>query len=83
VIRGTKRLLDLDRIGGFDCPSCAWPDPDGHRSPAEFCENGALAIASEAMNRTIGRELFATHSVVELMVQSDVWHDLQGRLADT
>jgi hypothetical protein len=31
---------------GFDCPSCAWPDPDGDRKFAEFCENGAKAVAS-------------------------------------
>ena len=79
--RGTKALLELNQMGGFDCPSCAWPDPDRHRSVAEFCENGAKAVASEAMKRTIGREFFAAHSVDELMEQSDAWHDLQGRLA--
>ena len=82
VIRGTKGLLGLNQVGGFDCPSCAWPDPDGHRAAAEFCENGAKAVASEAMHRTIGREFFANHSVAELMAQSDAWHDLQGRLAE-
>lgn len=82
VIRGTKALLNLNQAGGFDCPSCAWPDPDGHRAAAEFCENGAKAIASEAMHRTIGRDFFAAHSVAELMEQSDAWHDLQGRLAE-
>jgi len=82
VVRGTKALLDLNQAGGFDCPSCAWPDPDRDRSHAEFCENGAKAIASEAMARTIGREFFATHSVADLMAQSDAWHDLQGRLAE-
>jgi molybdopterin-dependent oxidoreductase alpha subunit len=82
VIRGTKALLELNQTGGFDCPSCAWPDPDGHRAVAEFCENGAKAIASEAMSRTIGREFFAAHSIADLMAQSDAWHDLQGRLAE-
>ncbi len=82
VVRGTKALLDLNQAGGFDCPSCAWPDPDRDRSRAEFCENGAKAIASEAMAKTIGREFFAAHSVAELMAQSDAWHDLQGRLAE-
>jgi len=82
VVRGTKALLDLNQAGGFDCPSCAWPDPDRDRSHAEFCENGAKAIASEAMAKTIGREFFATHSVADLMAQSDAWHDLQGRLAE-
>ncbi|HEY1123853.1 MAG TPA: FdhF/YdeP family oxidoreductase, partial [Haloferula sp.] len=82
VVRGTKALLDLNQAGGFDCPSCAWPDPDRDRSHAEFCENGAKAIASEAMAKTIGRDFFAAHSVADLMAQSDAWHDLQGRLAE-
>ncbi|WP_367870202.1 FdhF/YdeP family oxidoreductase [Luteolibacter sp. Populi] len=82
VARGTKALLDLNQFGGFDCPSCAWPDPDGHRSIAEFCENGAKAVASEAMKKTIGREFFAAHPVADLMAQTDAWHDLQGRLAE-
>ncbi|MEK7952954.1 FdhF/YdeP family oxidoreductase [Luteolibacter soli] len=82
VARGTKALLDLNQVGGFDCPSCAWPDPDRDRAHAEFCENGAKAIASEAMAKTIGREFFAAHPVAELMAQSDAWHDLQGRLAE-
>ncbi len=80
VARGTKALLGLNQAGGFDCPSCAWPDPDGHRAVAEFCENGAKAIASEAMPQTLGREFFAAHSIADLMAQSDAWHDLQGRL---
>ncbi len=28
VIRGLKALGKLNQKGGFDCPSCAWPDPD-------------------------------------------------------
>ncbi len=80
LVRGTKALLGMNQAGGFDCPSCAWPDPDGPRAVAEFCENGAKAIASEAMKRTIGRDFFAAHSVAELMAESDAWHDLQGRL---
>ncbi len=82
VIRGSKALLKINQAGGFDCPSCAWPDPDGERSIAEFCENGAKAVASEAMKRTIGREFFAAHSIDDLLSRSDAWHDLQGRLAE-
>jgi len=81
-LRGSRALLKLNQMGGFDCPSCAWPDPDHDRSIAEFCENGAKAVASESMNRTIGRNFFAEHSVTDLMAQSDAWHDLQGRLAE-
>ena len=48
VGRGTHALLKLNQKDGFDCSSCAWPDPDDHRSVAEFCENGAKATASDA-----------------------------------
>src|SRR5690242_1135847 len=48
VFRAGRLLLDLNQFQGFDCPGCAWPDPDQHRSVAEFCENGAKAIAEEA-----------------------------------
>ncbi|MFA6060235.1 MAG: hypothetical protein WC756_18690, partial [Taibaiella sp.] len=27
LIRGNKALFYLNKKGGFDCPSCAWPDP--------------------------------------------------------
>ncbi|MEP4077591.1 FdhF/YdeP family oxidoreductase [Haloferula sp.] len=82
VVRGSKGLLKLNQMGGFDCPSCAWPDPDEERAPAEFCENGAKAVASEAMRTAIGREFFAKYSVAELIGKDDGWHDLQGRLAE-
>ena len=80
--RGTKALLGLNQAGGFDCPSCAWPDPDRDRSVAEFCENGAKAVASEAMKRVIGAKFFAEHSIDDLLQETDAWHDLQGRLAE-
>lgn len=82
VGRGARALLKVNQHNGFDCPSCAWPDPDGHRALGEFCENGAKAVASEAMSKTIGREFFAQHSLADLRAQSDAWHDRQGRLAE-
>ncbi len=81
-LRGAQALARLNQKGGFDCPSCAWPDPDGHRSPSEFCENGAKAIASETTRRRITRAFFETHSVEELANESDYWHDQQGRLTE-
>ena len=40
-LRGLKALAHLNKKGGFDCPSCAWPDPDDERSRiGEYCENG-------------------------------------------
>ena len=48
-IRTSQTLVKLNQPDGFDCMSCAWPDPDpGHRHKAEFCENGAKAVAEEA-----------------------------------
>jgi hypothetical protein len=42
--RSARTLRKLNQVGGFDCMSCAWPDPDpGQRHTAEFCENGAKA----------------------------------------
>jgi molybdopterin-dependent oxidoreductase alpha subunit len=81
-VRGTKALLDLNQTDGFDCPSCAWPDPDDHRAVSEFCENGAKAVASEATTRQIGRDFFRKHSIAELLKQSDYWHDQQGRITE-
>jgi hypothetical protein len=50
--RGLKALLALNQKDGYDCPGCAWPDPDGERSSiAEYCENGAKAIAEEATTK--------------------------------
>ncbi len=80
-IRGTRGLLEMNQVGGFDCPSCAWPDPDHDRSLAEFCENGAKALASESTRKLADAEFFASHSVAELAAQSDLWHDRQGRIA--
>ena len=37
LTRGTHGLLKMNQKDGFDCSSCAWPDPDDHRSVAEFC----------------------------------------------
>jgi molybdopterin-dependent oxidoreductase alpha subunit len=80
VKRSFKTLLNLNQKDGFDCPSCAWPDPDGQRKTAEFCENGAKAVASEATRARITPEFFAQHSIPDLLARSDMWHDQQGRL---
>jgi len=75
-----RTLLKVNQTNGFDCPSCAWPDPDSHRKTAEFCENGAKAVASEATKERITPEFFASHSVSALLEQSDRWYEQQGRL---
>ncbi|MFC7667253.1 molybdopterin-dependent oxidoreductase [Hymenobacter humi] len=80
VGRGTKALLGLNQKNGFDCSSCAWPDPDEHRSVAEFCENGAKATASDADDKAAGPEFFAKHSLAELSRLTDRDQNNAGRL---
>ena len=79
--RSARTLLRLNQAEGFDCMSCAWPDPDvGHRHTAEFCENGAKAVAEEATRARATPEFFARHSIAELDAQSEHWLGQQGRL---
>jgi molybdopterin-dependent oxidoreductase alpha subunit len=80
VKRSFKTLLNINQKDGFDCPSCAWPDPDDDRKTAEFCENGAKAVAAEATRKRVTPEFFARHSIAELLAESDLWLDKQGRL---
>ena len=64
---------------GFDCPGCAWPEPDKPHA-AEFCENGAKAVAEEATLRRVTPDFFAAHSVADLATRSGYWLGQQGRL---
>lgn len=82
VVRGTRGMLKLNQADGFDCQSCAWPDPESHRSFAEFCENGAKAMADEGTTKRIGADFFAQYSVEELSRQTDFWWNDQGRLTE-
>jgi molybdopterin-dependent oxidoreductase alpha subunit len=81
VRRTASTLSRLNQKHGFDCPGCAWPDP-GHRSPAEFCENGVKAVAEEATLRRVDRDFFAAHPIAELAERSDYWLGQQGRLVE-
>ncbi|MFC5411061.1 FdhF/YdeP family oxidoreductase [Larkinella bovis] len=82
LARGWKALIELNQKDGYDCPSCAWPDPDDHRSRvAEYCENGAKAVADEVMTKhTASPVLFQRYSVDELRQKDDFWLGQQGRL---
>ncbi|MCG3752343.1 MULTISPECIES: FdhF/YdeP family oxidoreductase [unclassified Amycolatopsis] len=85
-VRTARTLRLLNQRDGFDCPGCAWPEPrqvDGEkRKMAEFCENGAKAVAEEATKRRVGREFFAAHPVSELNERTDYWLGQQGRLTE-
>ncbi len=79
VRRSVQTLLRVNQKDGFDCPGCAWPEED-RRHVAEFCENGAKAVAEEATLRRVGPEFFAAHSLSELRGHDDWWLGQQGRL---
>ncbi|WP_299045501.1 FdhF/YdeP family oxidoreductase [uncultured Polaribacter sp.] len=78
---GIQLLSKLNQKDGFDCPGCAWPDPDDKRALlAEYCENGAKAVAEEATKNKVSPLFFATHSVQELSELSDYEIGKSGRV---
>ncbi|WP_433869183.1 FdhF/YdeP family oxidoreductase [Saccharopolyspora sp. CA-218241] len=80
LVKSAKNLLALNQEQGFDCMSCAWPDPQDHRHTAEFCENGAKAVSWEGQRETVGPDFFAVHPISELYQRTDHWLERQGRL---
>lgn len=83
LLRGTKALFKMNQAGGFDCPSCAWPDPDDERSPlGEYCENGAKALAEEATTKRVTAAFFKENSVFDLAKLDDFTIGKMGRLTE-
>lgn len=81
VNNARKTMAKVNQKGGFDCPGCAWPDPDDERSKlGEYCENGIKAIAEEATKRRITPAFFAKHSVEQMRNWSDFEIGKKGRL---
>ena len=82
LARGLKALGKMNQKDGFDCPSCAWPDPDDERSGiAEYCENGAKAIAEEITTKKLTPDFFAKNSVAGLSALPDYELGKKGRIA--
>ncbi|MFE4176651.1 FdhF/YdeP family oxidoreductase [Streptomyces sp. NPDC056909] len=79
VRRTARTLLKVNQKNGFDCPGCAWPEGD-HRHTAEFCENGAKAVAEEATVRRVTPEFFSAHPLSDLAGRSGYWLGQQGRI---
>lgn len=79
-LRTAAALTKLNQRHGFDCPGCAWPEEHGGRKLAEFCENGAKAVAEEATKRVVTPEFFARHTIAELETKPEYWLSQQGRL---
>ena len=82
VINSMSKLSKVNDFHGFDCPGCAWPDPDDHRSFAEFCENGAKAVSDEATKSRVDSNFWSKWSISELSQKSDFWLNSQGRLTE-
>ena len=80
LTKTVRTLLMVNQKDGFDCPGCAWPDPE-HRTSFEFCENGAKAVADEAMKAKVNATFFEKHSIPDLLEKSDYWLNSQGRIA--
>ncbi|MEV7524549.1 FdhF/YdeP family oxidoreductase [Streptomyces sp. NPDC091371] len=79
LARTARTLLKVNQKDGFDCPGCAWPEGD-KRHTAEFCENGAKAVAEEATLRRVTPEFFAAHPLADLAARSGYWLGQQGRI---
>lgn len=78
-LRTARTLLRVNQVDGFDCMSCAWPDPTG-RHHAEFCENGAKAVAEEADLARVDAAFFRRHGLADLEPRDDYWLGKRGRL---
>ncbi|MFT4664699.1 MAG: molybdopterin-dependent oxidoreductase alpha subunit [Polaribacter sp.] len=80
----TKGFLNLNQTKGFDCPSCAWPDPKpSDRSGfAEYCENGAKAVTEEATSRRANVAFWKNNSIEEMMTWSEMKLGKVGRITE-
>jgi len=82
-IDAVRTMFKMNQKGGFDCPGCAWPDPDDDRSSiGEYCENGVKAIAEEATKKMLTPSFFKKHTVQELSTWSDFDIGKSGRLTE-
>jgi molybdopterin-dependent oxidoreductase alpha subunit len=80
LVDGVSTLSKLNQVDGYDCPGCAWPDPDHERSFAEFCENGAKAIAEEATDKKCDPSFFERHSIPVMREWTDYEIGKSGRI---
>ena len=80
--KSTRVMRKMNQFDGFDCPGCAWPDPDDERSAlGEYCENGAKAIAEEATTKKLTPDFFAQNSITDLSMLDDYHIGKKGRIA--
>ncbi|MFT4831602.1 MAG: molybdopterin-dependent oxidoreductase alpha subunit, partial [Psychroserpens sp.] len=82
ILRALSTLSHMNQKDGFDCPGCAWPDPEKRSKLGEYCENGAKALSEEATTKRVDRSFLAEHSVEELSLWSDYHIGKSGRLTE-
>jgi len=80
VIKSFQALAHMNQKDGFDCPGCAWPDPEDRSKLGEYCENGAKALAEEATSKVVDNAFFSNYSVQEISSWSDFKIGKSGRL---
>jgi molybdopterin-dependent oxidoreductase alpha subunit len=68
-----------NKVHGFDCPGCAFPDKPGHPL-VDSCEQGQKAIAWEMTRKAVGAEFFEGRTPEQLRALSDFALEFQGRL---
>ncbi|MCM4155700.1 FdhF/YdeP family oxidoreductase [Gramella sp. AN32] len=82
VVDSMRGLFTINQQDGFDCPSCAWPDPEHPSKIGEYCESGAKALADEATHSHIDAQFFKKYSVEELSNLTDFQLNKFGRLIE-
>ncbi|MGL1886151.1 MAG: FdhF/YdeP family oxidoreductase [Reichenbachiella sp.] len=82
LAKSIATLSKMNQKGGFDCPGCAWPDPEHRSSLGEFCENGVKAVAEEATNKRVDIDFLKQYSVTEMSNWCDFQIGKSGRLTD-
>jgi molybdopterin-dependent oxidoreductase alpha subunit len=81
IVDGVKLLNKMNQFKGFDCPGCAWPDPDDKRALlSEYCENGAKAISEEYTKKKADPDFFSKNSVTSMLDWSDYELGKSGRI---
>ncbi|WP_106476152.1 FdhF/YdeP family oxidoreductase [Phytohalomonas tamaricis] len=78
-LSNVRSLLKMNQPDGFDCPGCAWGDPE-HGSSFEFCENGVKAVTWETTAKRVTPKFFKSYSVTEMKQWDDYRLEDQGRL---
>lgn len=82
LFRSLGTLSHMNQKEGFDCPGCAWPDPEEPSRLGEYCENGAKAIAEESTFQRVDRNFFRKYSVEEISTWSDFRIGKSGRITE-